>query len=114
MNRKIAIQKQRVGGANASKENARKLDKHIHLLEGRLDNALKRFNQSLARNKQLRTDIDSAREERVVYDSVYRKLERQIHKNNQRIESLQNEADQAIKARDAAKAELRKITGSGF
>ena len=107
---KIARQKLRVGGANASKENARRLDKHIKLLESRLDNALKRYNKSLAVNKDLRRDIDEARQERVIFDGVYKKLEWQLHENKKRVKDLDNQAEVASEARDAAKKELRKIT----
>ena len=107
---KIAKQKLRVGGANASKENARRLDKHIKLLESRLDNSLKKYNKSLAVNKDLRTQIDEARQERVIFDGVYKKLEWQLHANKKKVDELDNQAEVASQARDAAKKELRKIT----
>ena len=107
---KIAKQKLRVGGANASKENARQLDKHIKLLESRLDNSLKKYNKALAVNKDLRRDIDEARQERVIFDGVYKKLEWQLHENKKRVKELDIQAEVAGDARDAAKKELRKIT----
>jgi exonuclease VII small subunit len=107
---KIAKQNLRVGGANASKENAKRLDKHIKLLEARLDNALKKYNKSLAVNKELRREIDEARQERVIFDGVYKKLEWQLHANKKRVKELDKQAEVASQARDSAKKELRKIT----
>lgn len=41
--------------------------------------ALVKFNESLALNKNLRERIDTLRRERVVFDSIYKKLERELH-----------------------------------
>lgn len=38
-----------------------------------------KFNESLAYNKNLRERIDTLRRERVVFDSIYKKLERELH-----------------------------------
>ena len=38
-----------------------------------------KFNESLALNKNLRERIDTLRRERVVFDSIYKKLERELH-----------------------------------
>lgn len=38
-----------------------------------------KFNESLAYNKKLRERIDNLRRERVVFDSIYKKLERELH-----------------------------------
>lgn len=41
--------------------------------------ALVKFNESLAYIKNLRERIDTLRRERVVFDSIYKKLERELH-----------------------------------
>lgn len=41
--------------------------------------ALVKFNEALAHNKQLRETIDNLRRERVVFDGIYKKLERELH-----------------------------------
>ena len=64
-----------MGGVNAARENNQMVAKQVKILENRLDQALVKFNQSLAQNKKLREDIDDLRRERVVFDSIYRKLE---------------------------------------
>ena len=53
-----------MGGINASKENHEMISKQIRLFENRLDKALVKFNGSLAKNKQLREQIDNLRKER--------------------------------------------------
>lgn len=44
----------------------------------RLDKALIRFNEAVSSNKQLRQEIDDLRRERVVFESVYKRLEREL------------------------------------
>ena len=50
--------------------------KKIRVLENRLDNALKRFNTGLADNGKLRTQIDHLRQERQVFENMYKRLQR--------------------------------------
>ena len=40
--------------------------------------ALKRYNEALANNKRLRENIDNLRRERLVFDQIYRKLEKEL------------------------------------
>ena len=50
-----------MGGVNAARENNQMVAKQVKILENRLDQALVKFNQSLAQNKKLREDIDDLR-----------------------------------------------------
>merc|ERR1719407_426515 len=66
----------RSGVANAAKDSNQAIQKQIRQLENRLEKALVKFNEALAHNKELRQEIDGLRRERVVFDSIYKKLER--------------------------------------
>jgi len=57
-------QQQRVGGLYASRQNSQMIAKQIRILENRLNNALKKFNQTLQTNRELRADVDDRRRER--------------------------------------------------
>lgn len=48
-----------------------------------------KFNESLAMNKNLRERIDTLRRERVVFDSIYKKLERELHEKKKVTRGLQ-------------------------
>ena len=76
MHKKIWEQRQKMGGVNASRETNQAIAKQIQILENRLDKALKRYNEALANNKRLRENIDNLRRERLVFDQIYRKLEK--------------------------------------
>jgi len=63
-------------GANAAAENQRTAEKQLRILENRLDQALVKFNKSLANNRRLREKIDNLRGERIAFEGVYKKLEK--------------------------------------
>ena len=50
--------------------------KQVAVLENRLDQALKRFNSILADNKKKRGLIDHLRQEKVIFENLFKKLEK--------------------------------------
>eukprot|EP00904_Undaria_pinnatifida_P006019 jgi/Undpi1/2547/HiC_scaffold_13.g05926.m1 len=78
MKRKILHQRKMMGGVNAAKENEHMVQKQVRILENRLDKALTKFNEALAHNKTLRQEIDDLRRERVLFDTIYKKMEREL------------------------------------
>ncbi len=73
---KIWSQRREMGGTNAAVENHRHVEKQIRILENRLDQAVVKFNKSLANNRKLREEIDNLRGERIAFEGVYKKLEK--------------------------------------
>ena len=92
MQHKVVVQQNKIGGINASRETNKLISKQIRIFEGRLDNALSRYNLSLAQNKALRKRVDKARQERVIFDGIYKKMERELHLNKRKIRSLTTQA----------------------
>ena len=76
MKSKILHTRKNMGGVNAARENQAMIQKQVRILENRLDKALVKFNEALAHNKSLRDQIDDLRRERVVFDSIYKKLDK--------------------------------------
>jgi len=72
----ISKRRREMGGINAVAENRSLLQKQVKVREGKLDQILLKFNKSVARNKQLREEIDDLRGERVAYQKIYKKLEK--------------------------------------
>ena len=81
------------------------------MLENRLDKSLVKFNESLASNKQLRTSIDSMRQERVVFDGIYKKLERELHEKKKEMSAIILDSNNAYQARDKASSEMTALKG---
>ena len=90
MREKVMSQRKRMGGVNAARENQMMVQKQIRILENRLDKALVKFNEALAHNKNLRETIDNLRRERVVFDNIYRKLEKELHEKKKKMELTKN------------------------
>eukprot|EP00968_Pinguiococcus_pyrenoidosus_P029408 scaffold8556_cov286-Pinguiococcus_pyrenoidosus.AAC.2 len=81
----------------------------IRKLENRLDKTLVKFNESLARNKQLRQKIDDMRGERVVFDGIYEKLERELHEKKKEMQAIIEASNHAYDARSRALSEMQAL-----
>ncbi|TMW56152.1 hypothetical protein Poli38472_008800 [Pythium oligandrum] len=109
MKNKVLHQKKHMGGVNAAKENQQMVQKQIRILENRLDKSLIKFNEALAQNKILREDIDNLRRERVVFDTIYRKLEKEHNDKKKQMAATIELSNLAYEQRDAAQMELRAL-----
>lgn len=103
---KILSQKTRMGGINAAWQNNQMIQKQIRVLENRLDKSLLKFNETLALNKDLRMKIDEYRRERVVFDGIYKKLERELHEKKKEMAAIIDDSKSAYQARDKAQSEM--------
>lgn len=102
----ILLQRKDMGGINASHQNNQAVQKQIRILENRLDKALVKFNEALAHNKKLRESIDNLRRERVVYDGIVRKLEKELTEKKGRMAQIIEVSNAAYEARDKAQSEM--------
>jgi chromosome segregation ATPase len=109
MEKNILTQRKKMGGVNAAKENHAQIAKQIKILENRLEKALQKFNEALAHNKQLRETIDTLRRERVVFDQIYKKLERELAEKRQEMAEIIDSANEAYSARDQAQEEMARL-----
>merc|ERR1719460_2214482 len=109
MHKKIWEQRQKMGGINASRENNQAIAKQIQILENRLDKALKKYNEALANNKRLRESIDNLRRERLVFDQIYRKLEKELAEKKKEMARIIEISNKAYEARDAAQSEMSAL-----
>lgn len=109
MKHKVLHQKKHMGGVNAAKENQQMVSKQIRILENRLDKSLIKFNEALAQNKVLREEIDNLRRERVVFDTIYRKLEKEHNDKKKQMATTIELSNLAYEQRDAAQLELRSL-----
>lgn len=106
---KILSQRQKMGGVNSSKESNQQIARHIQVLENRLDKALVKHNEAVAFNKKLRKGIDNLRRERVIFDGIYKKLERELHEKKREMARIIDESNKAYEAREKAQREMEKL-----
>ena len=68
--------KNEMGGLNATQQQQERYEKHIRILENRLDKANQKFNDSVEYDKKLRAEIDKLRKERFFFENIYKRLEK--------------------------------------
>lgn len=106
VNGEIDIQRAKLGGVNAARTNNDAIDKQVRVLENRLDKALVKFNKALAVNKRLRVVIDNLRRERLVFDNVYHKFERELMEQKKQMADIIETSNAAYEARDEAQTKI--------
>ncbi len=109
MRQKILQQRRAMGGVNASKDNHFMIQKQIRILENRLDKSLIKFNEAISHNKSLRDHIDDLRRERVVFENVYRKMERELQERKRQMAEIIEVSNQAYEQRDTYQMEVAAI-----
>mmetsp|Transcript_28818 Transcript_28818/g.35017 ORF Transcript_28818/g.35017 Transcript_28818/m.35017 type:complete len:526 (-) Transcript_28818:1065-2642(-) len=109
MNVKIMEQRKKMGGVNAARENNQQIQKQIKILENRLDKALQKYNEALAHNRKLRENIDNLRRERLVFDQIYKKLEKELAEKKKEMAHIIEVSNKAYEARDAAVNEMARL-----
>ncbi|GAA6071330.1 coiled-coil domain-containing protein 114 isoform X1, partial [Tachysurus ichikawai] len=72
------LRKGDVGTFHSQKSQALHIQKATSTLENKLDRALIRFNQQLVKNSQLREELETLRVERVRFQQLHRKLEKEL------------------------------------
>ena len=106
MNQRIMEQRRQMGGVNAARENNQQTQRQIKILENRLEKALVKYNEALGKNKKLKEQIDSLRRERLVFDQIYKKLEKELEEKKRDMANIIEVSNSAYEARDAALQEL--------
>ena len=109
MKQKALHQRRAMGGVNASKDNYHMIQKQIRILENRLDKALIKFNEAISHNKTLRESIDDLRRERVVFENIYRKMERELQDRKQKMAEIIELSNQSYEQRDNYQMEVAAI-----
>lgn len=76
------------------------------MTENRLDKANKRYDTAMAQNKTLREKIDELRRERVVFEQVYIKLEKDLGIKRRDLARMIEAVDKINEDRDLAIAQI--------
>ena len=92
--------KSEMGGLNATQALKERYEKHIRILENRLDKANQKFNDAIEYDKNLRNEIDKLRKERFFFENIYKKLEKDLEKLRKDISKNLEEAYDNYEQRD--------------
>ena len=92
--------KNEMGGLNATQALKERYEKHIKILENRLDKANQKFNEAIEYDKNLRNEIDKLRKERFFFENIYKKLEKELENLRKDIAKNLEEAYDNYEQRD--------------
>ncbi|KAI8895386.1 hypothetical protein BC833DRAFT_163593 [Globomyces pollinis-pini] len=106
INHEIDVHRARLGGVNAAQQNNAAINKQVRVLENRLEKALVKFNKALAVNKKLRLLIDNLRRERLVFDNIYHKFEKELLEQKKQMADIIEASNAAYEARDEAQSKI--------
>ncbi len=81
----------------------------MKILQNRLDKANQKFNETIAINRELKNVIDSLRRQRVIFDSLYEKLEKELHQKRKQMANIIEKANNAYEERDKANNQITTL-----
>ncbi|XP_021339887.1 outer dynein arm protein 1-like, partial [Mizuhopecten yessoensis] len=93
-------------GGNTEQMVENTIQKKIRVKENRLDKAMIKFNQQLAVNAHLRQEIDHLRQERSVFDGLFKKLTNDLGDIKAEMDEVIGEAARAYEERDEAQTKM--------
>lgn len=91
------------------KESAVLENKQIKVLENRLDKANQKFNEVLGNNKSLRLEIDNIRKEKVIFETLYSKLETELVRKKHQVNDVIEVASGAYEERNKIQAKMAEL-----
>uniref|UniRef100_W5K8D1 Outer dynein arm docking complex subunit 1 n=1 Tax=Astyanax mexicanus TaxID=7994 RepID=W5K8D1_ASTMX len=101
--------KEEVSTNNSKKSLPRQIQKTSRTLEYKLDRALVRFNEQLTRNRQLREELETLHVERVRFQQLHGRLEKELQEIRQEIGDVISRSTAAYDARVEAQAKMTMI-----
>ncbi|XP_048249157.1 coiled-coil domain-containing protein 63-like [Haliotis cracherodii] len=104
--KKIRNQHKNMGGVHMSSQHTTQTQKTVRVLENRLDQSKKRFNDSLSDNAKLRDEIQGLRTEHKRFENLYKKLEKELRQLRRDMGEDIQSSTEAYDARDDAQAKM--------
>lgn len=88
------------------------MSKQAKMIENRVDKANVRYTEALTSNKALREQIDTLRRERVVFEQIYNKLEKDLGVKRKHIAGLVNEVSSQFTQKDKPVKSVNSTTAN--
>ncbi|DAZ97260.1 TPA: hypothetical protein N0F65_009311 [Lagenidium giganteum] len=90
-------------------ETAASVARRLRSLENRLELSLVKKNEMDSINKHLRAQIEKVRKDRIIFDGIYKKLERELSDCQQRYDASMDELQRATNAKEHVNNEILTI-----
>ncbi|XP_077862727.1 coiled-coil domain-containing protein 63-like [Saccoglossus kowalevskii] len=102
-------QNKTIGGMDNSRQKHVATQKQIRVLENRLNQATVTFNKHLTTNAELRATIDHLRQERAVFNTLHKKLSKELNDGRQEMCKVTESATHAYDSRDEAQTKMSAL-----
>jgi hypothetical protein len=99
----------RLGGARVSEANKQMIDKELKILKSRTANMLFKYNKAKGVNANMKLQINDLRQERVIFDRVFKRLEQELMDTKHAIRERNEEVKECYKARDQAQVSMVEL-----
>ncbi|GLE06389.1 hypothetical protein PINS_up015636 [Pythium insidiosum] len=96
-------------GGGAVLDTAASIARRVRALENRLELTLVKRNEMDSINKHLRAQIEKVRKDRVIFDGIYKKLEREQHDFQLRYDASVEELQKAMEAKEVVNQEIVRL-----
>jgi len=96
-------------GFSSSRDYNLRVQREIRRYESRLDKARIKFNEAQAHNNRLRENIDNLRKDRDSYDSIFKKLTKELSDKKNDVQKLIKSSNEAYKSRGDAQSEMMEL-----
>ena len=106
---RIEQSRKQIRDSHGQRQSAEDMGRKIKSLENRLDKQLQKFNQAVAQNKRLRQEIDSARKEKAVFESIYQKLNAELLTKKEKLMRILKKAEAAFVTKEQTAQELQQL-----
>ena len=94
------------GGVYGQQNQIERCQRHIRILEYRVDREVRRLNEVNAQSRKLRDQIDNIRLERKIYNKNYERKEKELEQYEAQIESITEQRNAAAEEMDSYENEL--------
>lgn len=94
LDKTIYNERKQLGGVSGIEENKAKMRAQIATMENRVEKTLKKYNQTLTGNSRLREKIDHLKQERKVFDTLQKKLEKELNTQKKQIAEVMEQSKQ--------------------
>ena len=85
------------------------IEKQLRVVESRLDKANHKFDEALADNKEMRTEIDNLRKEKLVFETLYARMEKGLNVKRKNMAEVIEVANTAYEDRDRTQEKLATL-----
>lgn len=97
--REVSAQRAELGQLHVTGQTSVGIEKQIFILENRLEKSLTKFNKASLVNKKYRAQIDNMRRERIFFDNLYHKYEREMNEQKRRMSDIIEVSNGAYESR---------------